>query len=886
MTPTPPGAGRWARAKEITAAALDGPSAERTAFVAAACAADALLMMEVESLLGAHDRAGRFMEAPAILAPGAAHIVAGAAEEAAASAAAGRRLGPYRILRELGHGGMGVVYLAERADAEYEKRVAIKVVRGAGLAGEILIDRFRAERSILAALDHPNIARLLDGGTTDDGLPYLVMEHVDGVPLDEHARATGLRPRDRLRLFRQVCAAVQYAHQRLVIHRDLKPRNILVTAEGTPKLLDFGIAKLLEPGPAAEQTVTGLRALSLEAASPEQVRGEPLAVTSDVYALGVLLFGLLSGRHPYGAEHRGETERMRAICEEDPPPPSAVAAEEDRRELRGELDWIVLKAMRKEPDRRYGSVEQLADDVGRYLDGRPVAAAPDSWTYRARKFALRNRAPVAATALIVLSLAAGVAATLWQARRAEENRARAERGFSDARRLASSVMGELHDAIEALPGATAARSLLLKRACEHLDALAADAPEDAALAEEVATAYHRLGNLQAGSTNQPNLADESAARASHRKGLALRKSLAARFPDDLEARSRLVASLIDTAYAEDQAAPALDDATAAVAGAELLRAARPGEMRFVRQVAASHYVLGAQYRAIGEMSPALRAFEAAAPMYQAIHDAAPRDADASRGLALCHKRLGAILAEMESPDAIPHLRSAVALDEATQSEHPDGPQERRDLSTSLIQLGIALQRQGDLDGAAAPFGRALALREELVREDPRNARAPRDLAVALWSVGVLDNDRRRWDDARVMLERSAVLARAAVTSTRAGGTEELRATIVRGLADSYEGSGRLREALVLRRQSLAGHRALFSGQPGMRGLRREVVLDERALGGTLARLGRWPEARDAFEEGVRVASGLGPGPLDREDAAVMADLRKGLARVDAARGRE
>jgi tetratricopeptide (TPR) repeat protein len=871
LRPTPD---RWLRVKAITADALERPEAERSSFLAAACAGDETLLAEVESLLGADARAGEFLEAPGLAETGAAGAVVRAAEEGAPLLIAGRRLGPYRILEELGHGGMGVVYLAERADAAFEKQVAIKVVRG-GFAGESLMRRFREERRILATLDHPNIARLLDGGTTDDGLPYLVMEYVDGIALDVYSQAARLSVGQRLELFRQVCAAVQYAHQRLVIHRDLKARNILVTPDGTPKLLDFGIAKLLEPGPEPEeQTRTGLRALTLEGASPEQVRGEPLTVTSDVYALGVLLYRLLTGQSPYGPARWTDAELMRAICEDTPERPSAVAPIEHRRELGGELDWITLKALRKEPDRRYPSVERLADDIQRHSSGRPVAAAPDSWSYRARKFAARNRTRVAAGALLALSLAAGVTTTLWQARRAEEQRARAERRFSDVRKVATSMMGEMQDAIEALPGATTARGLLLKRACERLDALALDAPDDPALAEEVATAYHRLGHVQGGSANTANLGDEAAGRASHRKGLALRKALAARFPDDLEARSRVVASLIDTG-------PSLEHAKEAVATAESLHAARPLETRFTRQVAAAQYALGSQYREIGDMPRALAAFESATPVYQAIYDANPRGAEANRALALCHKRLGAILAEMQSPRALGHLRSAVALDEATLSEQPNGPQERRDLSVSLIQLGIALQKAGDLKGALAPLRRAVVLREGLVRDDPDNARAPRDLAVALWSVGVLQNDMGHWADALASLDRAALLAKSLAATTRPTGTQDLRATIARALADSYEGSGRLSEALGFRKQALQGHRALFAGQPGMRGLRRDVAWDEKALGGTLARLDRWREAREAYEEGLKVAADLGPAPLDPGDAKLMDGLRDGLARVAA-----
>ena len=376
---------RWTRVKQITSDALERPDSDRLPWLAEACAGDEPLRLEVESLLSAHARAGDFLETPAIAAGGAAEAVATATLPGSLPAVAGRPIGPYRIIRELGQGGMAVVYLAERADAAFEKEVAIKIVRG-GPASASLTQRFFEERRILATLDHPNIARLLDGGTTEDGLPYVVMERVEGIPLDEYCEASALSLGQRLALFRQVCAAVQYAHQHLVIHRDLKARNILVTADGTPKLLDFGIAKLLEPGLApGDETRTGYRALTLEAASPEQVRGEPMTVTSDVYSLGVLLYRLLTGQSPYGPKRRTDADLTRAICEEIPVRPSVAAPIERRRQLRSELDAIVLKALRKEPERRYPSVQDFSEDVRRHLEGRPVSARKDTLGYRAGK---------------------------------------------------------------------------------------------------------------------------------------------------------------------------------------------------------------------------------------------------------------------------------------------------------------------------------------------------------------------------------------------------------------------------------------------------------------------------------------------------------------------
>jgi non-specific serine/threonine protein kinase/serine/threonine-protein kinase len=890
VIPPAPTPERWKQITQLTAEALERPEAERSSWLADACAGDEDLRLEVESLLAAHCSAGSFLETGALAGVGAA-VASAMASQAPLTPMIGRRIGPYRILSELGHGGMGVVYLAERADAAFEKKTAIKVVRG-GLPGELLLQRFRDERRILATLEHPNIARLLDGGTTEDGLPYVVMEYVDGVPLDvycETARPSLVR---RLQLFREVCAAVQFAHQRLVIHRDLKPRNILVTADGTPKLLDFGIAKLLQPGAVSEShTQTGLRPFTLDAASPEQIRGEPMTVSSDVYALGVLLYHLMTGQHPYGPTPLTDPDLMRAICENPPVRPTAAARNGTRFDLSIELEWVVLKALRKEPDRRYGSVEQLAEDIRRYLSGLPVLAAPDSRRYRARKFAVRNRKFIAAGSLLILSLVAGLTATLWQARLAERQRALAEQRFQNARRVASSMVFELHDAIEAVSGATAARALLLTRASEQLDALALDAPDDPMLLEELAVAYHRLGDVQ-GLTASAHLGDQPASRANHRKGLALRRILAARSPDDLEARARLVSSLIGTAYAEDQVGASLEHAQAAVTTAEFLLAAKPKELRFRRALASAHYALGSQYRAIGDTPHALASFEQATPLYQAVYDSNTGDTEVRRSVALCHKRLGAILLERDPGQAVGHMRRAIELDEASLASSPMGPRQRRDLSTSNTQLGFALWRIGDAQGALVAYRRALSLREGLMRDDAKNVQAPHDVSSALYYIGVAENGIGNRAEAIASFQRAMPLA-----AVRLSDHDDLAASIMSGLADTYEGSGRLTESLRMRRQALEKRQGMLANQPRLTALRRGVVFSQQALGATLVKLTAqergpgqqrrlWQEARAAYDEGLRVSATLDSGgQLEPADTSSRELLRVGLARCDQALGR-
>jgi eukaryotic-like serine/threonine-protein kinase len=412
---------RLRRADEIVQSALECWGDEQAALLDGACAGDTLLRAEVESLLNYRERAKNFIETPAF-AYGAEWLTDGDGD-------AGRLVGPYRFVREIGRGGMGVVYLAERADGEFEQKVALKIVRRS-FADTELARRFRQERQILATLNHPNIARLLDGGVSADGEPYIVMEHVEGVRIDDYCDTKNLSTARRLRLFLGVCRGISYAHQHLVVHRDIKPSNILVTAEGTPKLLDFGIAKLLDPTQSGdEHTRTEMRAFTPDYASPEQVGGGQITTASDVYSLGVLLRDLLAGSRlaadariaPGG--WRSERPGQKTVATNVPTEPEGRdggAPGVVRKSAGAELENIIAMARREDPARRYASAGQLAEDIQRYLDGRPVRAQKDSFTYRAGKFIRRNRLGVAAAAVVLLTLLGGVIATVWQARRATE----------------------------------------------------------------------------------------------------------------------------------------------------------------------------------------------------------------------------------------------------------------------------------------------------------------------------------------------------------------------------------------------------------------------------------------------------------------------------------
>jgi serine/threonine-protein kinase len=432
-----PAAERYRQIQELFHEVVDLPPDQRAAVLEERYGGDVALRKEVEALLAADEETTSFGEQPVFAIP--EDLFPRESE----AAVVGRRFGVYQVIREIGRGGLGAVYLAARADDEYRKEVAIKLIRR-GLDTDDILRRFRTERQILAQLDHPNIARLIDGGTTDEGLPYFVMEYVKGEPITAYCDGHSLKLSERLDLFQKVCAAVTYAHQNLVVHRDLKPSNILVTEEGEPKLLDFGIAKLLTADDEMlTQTAPGLRAMTPDYASPEQIKGEKITTASDVYSLGLLLYELLTGRRPYRLATRSCDEIARAITAQEPVRPSTALTNIDNpssstldpRSLRGDLDNIILMAMRKEPERRYGSVAQFSGDIRRHLEGLPLIAHKDTASYRASKFIRRHRLGVSAAALIILAIVTGLLVSVWQAGNARRQRDLAQRERLAAERL-------------------------------------------------------------------------------------------------------------------------------------------------------------------------------------------------------------------------------------------------------------------------------------------------------------------------------------------------------------------------------------------------------------------------------------------------------------------
>src|SRR5262245_11843401 len=431
----------WDRISTIFNRAIDTAAAERVALLDQLCGSDATVRREVEGMLQAHENTRGLIAERRVATEGDGDP---RSERVAGLLPDGARIGPYRIESPIGAGGMGDVYRAERADGAYRQTLAFKVLR-LGYRTSEMVRRFRIEREALARLTHPGIARILDGGTLDDGRPYIVLEFVEGVAVAKYCTERALSLRDRLALFVRIASVVQYAHGRLVVHRDLKPSNILVQPDGAPRLLDFGIAKLLDADADASlglETTPETRLLTPEYAAPEQIRGEAPGTATDVYALGVLLFEMLTGARPFTAAGRSPTTLEHAILELPPPAPSSVSdGPVGARRLRGDLDRVILMALRKEPERRYVSAGQLGDDIERYLSGRPILARPDSVGYRVRKFVGRNRTLVASAAAILLLVSGFAITATLQARRILRQRDLVERERAAADQVLALLTG-------------------------------------------------------------------------------------------------------------------------------------------------------------------------------------------------------------------------------------------------------------------------------------------------------------------------------------------------------------------------------------------------------------------------------------------------------------
>ena len=708
----------------------------RQAVLDARCAIRPDLRAHLDALLSSHDRLDGFLHPPA----GAATQEAGGPSGGMLAAdilRSGSRAGAYRLLEKIGEGGMGEVYLAERVEGDFVQRVAVKVTRSSMRDGES-VRRFRAERQILASLQHPHIVTLLDGGATAAGETYLVMEHVAGMPLTKYCSERARTLEQRIELLRKVCAAVQYAHQRGIVHRDLKPANILVTEDGVPKVLDFGVAKLLESSSLAGATVTGLvpGPLTPNYASPEQLRGLAVTTASDVYALGVLAFEVLAGARPYETSGKTLDQVLDLVLRTEPTRPSAATTDAavpqrepiyPRTRLKGDLDAIVLKAMRKQPEERYGSAGELADDLERFTRHEPVVAREPSFAYLVRRLAARHRGVMLVAAASLVAIVAALAVALWQRNVAVKQQARAQERFREVRQLTNALIFKIHNAVAELPGSTPVRQTIVTEALAYLERLERESGGDETLQTELAAAYVQIGAIL-GNPGNANLGDRAGAMRQYERARALVLPLASRPDADAMAvvglvnvdrfMAQLLSSQGEFPRATELAQQALDTANGLYG-----RTPRPPMAGDLRSRAAFTRAM------VVDGPESIPHWQRALELADAELAAKPDDADRMRNVALVEKYLGGRFDGLDrDQEAEAHYRRALELDDRRFTRDPGNRVVQFDLAIDLANVASIIEGRGQIDEAFTLFQRSLELRQRLSSADPKDELARGRLA--------------------------------------------------------------------------------------------------------------------------------------------------------------
>ena len=713
----------WLDLKRELLELLELPEAQRTSSLARLHLTAPQRAVELQRLLA--DAGSDFLEAPAwqyIEPPDAAH------------AAPPARLGPWRIEDEIGRGGMGTVYRAVRDDGAFAQTVAVKLIRPE-LASAQLRRRFESERRILASLDHPNVARLLDAGATAQGAPYLVLEYVAGEPVDRYCDANAFTIEQRLAIFRQICGAVHVAHQKLILHRDIKTANVLIDAHGAPKLLDFGIAKLMvQEAEQREFTMMGFaRPLTPQWSSPEQLRGEPLSTAADVYSLGVLLFVLLTGRFPHtdtgmspevfaAAIESAPPAALRAAARGNAPPGVAVS------KLRGDIERIARKALAPDLRERYPTVAAFDADIERLLAGKPVEAHARSFAYRFGKLLLRHRVASSAIAIAVVGLVTATAFSLRQAALAEHERQRAERRFDDVRRIANVVLFDLNDSLANISGTLAVRQLLVANALRYLDDLARETDREPELLTELAAAYERIAEVQ-GMPSWPSQGRTGDALASLRRALEMHHRAAGErvgdsAPKFAEARVLTNIGSILAARGDSRAAFDAHRQSEKVLNAIPLDAHDPGWQLMLARV---QVATGDAVWELGDIPGAAGHYAVALATARQGHALFADAVSIERQIGVAEQRLGdAAAAQSNWQVARTHHAASLAIDEALLGRDPGSLELQRDLGTDWSRVGAVAFMLGQHKDALAAHERALALRTRLALADPTDARAQDD----------------------------------------------------------------------------------------------------------------------------------------------------------------
>jgi len=781
----------WSRIRDVLHELLEAPPEARPKILDRVGAADPELRREAESLLAEETGAT------------ALDCTVGSASLNVDRAPA--RLGAFRLIRQLGRGGMGVVWLAERDDGQFSHQVAIKLLPSL-YANPDLEARFRRERQILAGLEHPNIARLLDGGISADGQLYLVMEYIAGVPLDVWTRERSLNLEARLKLFLDVASAVSYAHRNFIVHRDIKPGNLLVTPQGQAKLLDFGLARVIdETAPAPAITQTALPMLTPAYASPEQIRGERATAASDIFSLGVLLYELLADEHPFAKPGQTAVEVQNAVCHSEAARPSRMNGHLD-----ADLDNIALKALEKNPVRRYSTVDALTQDVRWYLEGRPVSARAATFWYRARKFAERNRILLSVAGVAMLAVALAFVAALRESRLAQ-------RRFDDARQLVNSFLFEFDDAIKNLPGSTPARSLVVKRALEYLDSLVVESRGDRTLQMEIASAYQRVGAVQ-GEPAFPNLGDSKGALESSHKALAIREALSRADPGNPRLRLAIASihqQISDVLSFSGDVAGAFEHSGKALEIRQNLDASLAEDpklkMELVMQICNHANLL----RATGHLDQATAEYRRAVEVSQRLVAANTSDKEGKFHLATSLDGLGYVLQEKgDTAGALENRQKGLAIREQLAASDPDDAHFRRELAFSHHNVGLSLLEAGNPSSALEHFHRELSLFESLSAADPQDVQARRNRSLAHKQIGdvllrngdvsvALDQYRKSFDIDRGLSSADPGNAQALLDLSFSEGK----------LGFALGKLGPAREGLALLRTGVARQESLLSGDP-------------------------------------------------------------------------
>lgn len=742
---------QWTIVAGLFHQALELPVDERDQFIGSVEKEHPDLIEELNRMLNSHYASGTFLTGTAL-----DDIIV----------QKGERIGPWKVLEEIGRGGMSSVYLAERSDGSFSRKVAIKFLHGL-IPGRDMVARLKAEQNILARLDHKNICKLLDAGINDDGRPFFIMEYIDGVPVDTWCRNEKLSISDKLDLFLQICDAVQYAHQHLIVHRDLKPSNILVDRDGTVKLLDFGIAKMLEQdtGHDIPKTHTGLYLMTPEYASPEQVNLDPITTASDVYTLGLLLCEMLTGFLPYDVSKKSPAEVSRIVTDMEPVKPSTLVQRSHKTEtqnrnsqeiapqqarnlaktLKGDLDNIVLKALRKVPERRYSSVEQLKLDISNYRSNKPVSARAESFGYRAGKFIRRNKTGVGFTSVLFFILMASTAISLRQAGIAEEQRQIAEQRFEDVRKLAGSILFEFHDSIADLPGSTAAREVIVDRALDYLGQLSVQDASNTELSIELAAAWQRIGDVQGNPTNA-NLGRQNDAIVSYKNGLDLLEEVLRTDPDHVIAL-QIYANIYEKMGDVQGSLGRLEQAEAtqrySVQVYRQLAQRFPGHPDHQIAYSISLLKLGdllgnPNYPNRGKEDEALDVYMESKDILLAMTASDSQNVQVIRPLGLILERIGTMHeARRDFDNALVSFRESMELRTRFAELNPANTDAIRDQAVAYEKMGLMYRQSGDLDSALDHYQKSFEIFRWLAETDPRNLQARQSLAISRIHLGDL-----------------------------------------------------------------------------------------------------------------------------------------------------